>query len=199
LEEILITAKKRQKAKVIPGSSSSLLSVIDFFVQAIGVISLFSVTAWMLTGSPARSETSDKLTYIAAGTGVLLFGLVALKKSIPISIQKFLTYTAYVSILVGIAIVEHKAMSQEHPMGFGWGVLVLTLALLPLVYYVVSNQKLNRIVVVLLWVPAIFVVFCDVLAFWQTRTTLIESAHSEYVINEILPKLIANQLLLQSH
>jgi len=186
LEEILITAKKRQKAKVISGSSSSLLSVIDFFVQAIGAISLFSVSAWMLTGSPARSETSDKLTYIAAGTGVLLFGLVALKRSIPISIQKFLTYAAYVSILVGIAIVEHKAMSQEHPMGFGWGVFVLTLVLLPLVYYVVSNQKLNRIVVVLLWVPAIFVVFCDVLAFWQTRTTLIESAHSEYVINEIL-------------
>ena len=186
MEEILITAKNRQKRKVVSGSSPSLLSVIDFFVQAVGAVSLFSVAVWILTGSPARSETSDKLTYIAAGIGVLLFGLVALKKSIPLGIQKFLTYSAYLSILVGIAIVEHKAMSQEHPMGFGWGVFVLTLVLLPLVYYVVNYQKLNRIVVVFLWIPAVFVVFCDALAFWQTRTTLIESAHSEYVINEIL-------------
>jgi hypothetical protein len=177
LEEILITAKKRQKAKVISRSSPSLLSVVDFFVQAIGAVSLFSATAWILTGLPTRSETSDKLTYISAGVGVLLFGLIALKKSIPIGIQKILTYAAYISILVGIVIVEHKAMSQEHPMGFGWGVFVLTLVLLPLVYYVVSNQKLNRIVVVLLWVPAIFVVFCDVLCCFPVKKSICFSGH----------------------
>ena len=186
LEETLITAKNKQRAKVNSGSSPVLLSVIDFFVQAVGAVSLFSATAWVLTGLPARSETSDKLTYVSAGIGALLFGLIALKRSIPKSIQTFLTYSAYVSVLVGIAIVEHKAMSQEHPMGFGWGVFVLTLVLLPLVYYVLSNKKPNRLVIGLLWVPAIFVIVCDALAFWQTRTTLIESAHSEYVINEIL-------------
>ena len=94
MEEILITAKNRQRAKVNSSSSPALLSVIDFFVQAVGAVSLFSATAWVLTGLPTRSETSDKLTYVSAGIGVLLFGLIALKRSIPKSIQTFLTYSA---------------------------------------------------------------------------------------------------------
>ena len=64
MEEILITAKNKQRAKVNSGSSPLFLSVIDFFVQAVGAVSLFGATAWVLTGLPARSETSDKLTYV---------------------------------------------------------------------------------------------------------------------------------------
>ena len=151
----------------------------------VGTISAFSVFAWIITGWSTRTETSDKLTYLSAGIGALGLGLFSLKKRPLQFFQKFLTYSAYGSILVGIAIVEHKAMSKEHPMGFGWPVLVLTIVLFPITHYLLNRNNFNKFTKLLFWIPAIFALFCDILAFWQTRTTLIESAHSEYVLNEI--------------
>jgi hypothetical protein len=82
--------------------------------------------------------------------------------------------------------VEHFDMSKEHPMGFGWKVTLLTVVLLPILYfYLKSSDKWKRIILIL-WLPAIFVSTSVALAFWQTSTTLLESGHSEYVLNEIL-------------
>lgn len=138
-----------------------------------------------MTGISKRTETSDKLTYLFAGLGALIFGVYYLAKKPSAGIQAVLNYCAVGSILIGVAIVEHKAMSKEHPMGFGWGVFVITLFLFPLMHSALRKEKLNIWIKVLAWIPALFALFCDVLAFWQTRTTLIESGHSEYVLNEI--------------
>ena len=181
MEEILITTKTKRAS----GYAASNLSIADFFIQAVGSVAFFAVASWVLTGLPTRTESSDKLTYVFSGIGALLFGLYFLKKKPPTGVQTFLSFVAIGSVLTGIAIVEHKEMSKEHPMGFGWAVLVVTLCLLPLVHYLLSKEKLTLWIKVLAWLPALFVVTCDVLAFWQTRTTLIESGHSEYVLNEI--------------
>ena len=181
LEEILITTKTKRGA----GYAATNLSIGDFFIQAVGAVALFAVTAWVLTGLSTRTETSDKLTYLLSGVGALAFGLYFLKKKPPAGVQTTLSFVAIASVLTGIGIVEHKAMSKEHPMGFGWGVLVVTLCLLPLVHYLLRKEKLSLWIKILTWVPALFALTCDVLAFWQTRTTLIESGHSEYVLNEI--------------
>ena len=181
MEEILITTKTKRAS----GYATSNLSIADFFIQAVGSVAFFAVASWVLTGLPTRTESSDKLTYVFSGIGALLFGLYFLKKKPPTGVQTFLSFVAIGSVLTGIAIVEHKDMSKEHPMGFGWAVLVVTLCLLPLVHYLLSKEKLTLWIKVLAWLPALFVVTCDVLAFWQTRTTLIESGHSEYVLNEI--------------
>ena len=157
----------------------------DFFIQVVGSVAFFSVVAWILTGTPTRTETSDKLTYLCAGLGALIFGIYYIRKIPPVGIQAVLNYVAIGSVLIGVGIVEHKAMSKEHPMGFGWGVFVLTLFLFPLVHSLLRKEKLSIWIKVLAWIPALFALFCDVLAFWQTRTTLIESGHSEYVLNEI--------------
>ena len=192
MEEILITTNKKKgagnsatKSKKGVGYASISPSIPDFFIQAIGSVAFFSITTWILTGISTRTETSDKLTYLFSGLGALLFGMYFLKKKPPSGVQTFLSFVAIGSILTGIGIVEHKAMSKEHPMGFGWGVLVITLCLLPLLHSVLHREKLNIWIKLLAWIPALFALFCDVLAFWQTRTTLIESGHSEYVLNEI--------------
>jgi hypothetical protein len=116
----------------------------------------------------------------------MAFGLYFLKNRPPAGVQTALSFVAIATVLTGIGIVEHKDMSKEHPMGFGWAVLALTFFLLPVVHYLLSKQKLSLWIKIATWLPAIFVLYCVVLAFWQTRTTLIESGHSEYVLNEIL-------------
>ena len=72
-----------------------------------------------------RTETSDKLTFALAGVGALVFGVYALKRFVDPSVVDLLSVAGLVSILVGIGVVENKAMSKEHPMGFGIWVLIL--------------------------------------------------------------------------
>ena len=132
-----------------------------------------------------RTETSDKLTFAFAGLGALVFGIYALKRFVDPSVVDLLSVAGLVSILVGIGIIENKAMSKEHPMGFGIWVLILTLLLIPISNWIIRTKEHKKITKYVAWLPALFVVFCVSIAFWQTRVTLLESGHSEYVINEI--------------
>lgn len=159
---------------------------LDFALLAIGSISLAAIFIWITTGSSTRTETSDKLTYLFSGIAALVVGLVALKKPLNSALVTTFALFSWGSIFVGMTAVEHFDMSKEHPMGFGWKVTLLTVVLLPILYfYLKSSDKWKRIILIL-WLPAIFVSTSVVLAFWQTSTTLLESGHSEYVLNEIL-------------
>jgi len=159
---------------------------LDFALLAIGSISLAAIFIWITTGSSTRTETSDKLTYLFSGIAALVVGLVALKKPLNSALVTTFTLFSWGSIFVGMTAVEHFDMSKEHPMGFGWKVTLLTVVLLPILYfYLKSSDKWKRIILIL-WLPAIFVSTSVALAFWQTSTTLLESGHSEYVLNEIL-------------
>lgn len=168
------------------GVTTTKLNLLDFALLAIGVISTSSIITWVLTGLTNRTETSDKLTYLAAGLAATIIGIIALTKSIKSSYISFFSIISWISIIVGITAIEHYQMSKEHPMGFGWQVTVLTLILIPLIYFYLKNQDKFRKVILFLWLPALFVTGSLALAFWQTSTTLLESGHSEYVINEIL-------------
>lgn len=159
---------------------------LDFAILAIGTISLAAIFIWTTTGSSTRTETSDKLTYLFSGIAALVVSLVALKKPLNSALVTTFALFSWGSIFVGITAVEHFDMSKEHPMGFGWKVTLLTVVLLPIIYfYLKSSDKWKRIILIL-WLPAIFVSTSVALAFWQTSTTLLESGHSEYVLNEIL-------------
>lgn len=159
---------------------------LDFALLAIGSISLAAIFIWITTGSSTRTETSDKLTYLFSGIAALVVGLVALKKPLNSALVTTFALFSWGSIFVGMTAVEHFDMSKEHPMGFGWKVTLLTVVLLPILYfYLKSSDKWKRIILIL-WLPAIFVSTSVALAFWQTSTTLLESGHSEYVLNEIL-------------
>ena len=159
---------------------------LDFALLAIGSISFAAIFIWITTGSSTRTETSDKLTYLFSGIAALAVGLAALKKPLNSALVTTFALFSWGSIFVGITAVEHFDMSKEHPMGFGWKVTLLTVVLLPILYfYLKSSDKWKRIILIL-WLPAIFVSTSVALAFWQTSTTLLESGHSEYVLNEIL-------------
>ena len=129
LEEILITTKTKRGA----GYVAKNLTIGDFFIQAVGAVAHFAVTAWVVTGLSTRTESSDKLTYVFSGIGAIAFGLYFLKNRPPAGVQTALSFVAIATVLTGIGIVEHKEMSKEHPMGFGWAVLALTFFLLPVV------------------------------------------------------------------
>jgi len=161
-------------------------SPLDFALLVIGVISTSSVITWILTGLPKRSETSDKLTYLASGIATLVVGIIALRRPINSSFITIFSIVSWSSIFIGVTAVEHFDMSQEHPMGFGWKVTLVMVCLLPFTYYYLKSPDKFKKVALLLWIPAVFVATSLALAFWQTSTTLLESGHSEYVLNEIL-------------
>ena len=159
---------------------------LDFALLAIGSISLAAIFIWITTGSSTRTETSDKLTYLFSGIAALVVGLVALKKPLNSALVTTFTLFSWGTIFVGITAVEHFDMSKEHPMGFGWKVTLLTVVLLPILYFYLKSPSKWKKFILFLWLPAIFVSTSVALAFWQTSTTLLESGHSEYVLNEIL-------------
>jgi hypothetical protein len=167
-------------------SNSVRANTLDFALLVIGVISTSSVITWILTGIPTRSETSDKLTYLASGVATLLVGIIALRRPINSSFIAIFSIVSWASIFIGVTAVEHYSMSKEHPMGFGWKVTLVMVCLLPFTYYYLKSPHKFKKVALLLWIPAVFVSASLALAFWQTSTTLLESGHSEYVINEIL-------------
>jgi hypothetical protein len=159
---------------------------LDFAILAIGSISLAAIFIWITTGSSTRTETSDKLTYLFSGIAALVVGLVALKKPLNSALVTTFAVFSWGSTFVGITAVEHFDMSKEHPMGFGWKVTLLTVVLLPILYFYLKSPSKWKKFILFLWLPAIFVSTSVALAFWQTSTTLLESGHSEYVLNEIL-------------
>ena len=159
---------------------------LDFALLAIGSISFAAIFIWITTGSSIRTETSDKLTYLFSGIAALAVGLAALKKPLNSALVTTFALFSWGSIFVGITAVEHFDMSKEHPMGFGWKVTLLTVVLLPILYFYLKSPSKWKKFILFLWLPAIFVSTSVALAFWQTSTTLLESGHSEYVLNEIL-------------
>ena len=159
---------------------------LDFAIFVIGSISTASVFTWILTGMPKRTETSDKLTYLASGIAALVVGVIALRKPVNANLITITALISWASIFVGVTAVEHFNMSKEHPMGFGWKVTLVMVCILPFTYFYLKFPDKWKKIVLILWIPAIFVTTSLALAFWQTVTTLIESGHSEYVLNEIL-------------
>jgi hypothetical protein len=167
-------------------ATATRLNLLDFTLVTFGAISTSSIATWVLSGSKIRTETSDKLTYLAAGLAALIVGITALLRPITASIITMFSIVSWASIFVGVTAVEHFNMSKEHPMGFGWKVTLVMICILPLTYYYLKSPDKFKKIALLLWIPAAFVSTSLTLAFWQTTTTLLESGHSEYVLNEIL-------------
>lgn len=173
--------KKKKTVKV----NQSSFAPSEFFISAFGVISIALLMSWQVLGMQTRTETSDKLTYISTGLAALIFGLYSLKRRINFTLQNILGTFAWILAAVGIAVIEHRDMSREHPMGFGVGVLVFAGVYLVFLNWYMKDPEKKRSIIHVLWLPSIFVIICVALAYWQTVTTLLESGHSEYIINEI--------------
>lgn len=173
--------KNKKTAKI----NHSVFVPSEFFSSAFGFISITLLLSWQVFGMQSRTETSDKLTYISTGLAALIFGLYSLKRRINSTLNSILGSFAWILAVVGIAIIEHREMSREHPMGFGVGVLVFTGVYFVFLGWYLKDPIKRKSAIYALWIPSIFVIICVALAYWQSVTTLLESGHSEYIINEI--------------
>jgi hypothetical protein len=83
-------------------------------------------------------------------------------------------------------------MSREHVMGFGLSVLLLSvLVFIGFMKFMVNSNKFIAISLILY---SIFLVFVASISFFQDRDSLIESQHSEYVVNELVAPYVGKTL-----
>jgi hypothetical protein len=168
------------------------LTLLKYLSASIGIGALAFISTWVLLVRGNASESTDKLLALMTGLSVLFYGLVSLGRRFKVKYEVFFAGIAIASILVGIYVIENKPMSKEHPMGFGPQVLVLTLVLIPLLPNLVQ-RTIDTKRFKFLWIPfSVFIFVSVLLAFIQWNGTLVESAHSEYVVNEILSEGVGN-------
>jgi hypothetical protein len=133
------TKNQRKVARI---RSLKFLGMDEFFVSSFAVVATTIFITWTASGSPTRTESSDKIVYVGAGLSALIFGLYSLKKRIGKIAFQAIVFLAWTFALIGIFVVEHKDMSKEHPMGFGVGVGIFTLLIFPLFYYYLEKKNL---------------------------------------------------------
>lgn len=177
---------KKNKYKYVPATVRT--DFVASFAFLVGTSSLSLWLAWALFTHPKATETTDKLLALSVGLVCFIVGLRLLGKKLNDYIVNVFSVIGIGTFLTGVAIVEHKSMSKEHPMGFGLQVFMLTVILASLIPTLLNNLvvKNNKILKTILWIPATFALICVSLAFFQTRTTLLEPGHSEYVLNEMM-------------
>jgi hypothetical protein len=83
-------------------NKKSEIAILDFGIFSIGMVSIFSYLAWLLTGIGVRNETSDKLTFLSAMLGGLFAIYFALKFTIKQPIIDFFAIISWLSLLIGI-------------------------------------------------------------------------------------------------
>lgn len=156
----------------------------SIFTLLFAAYSGFMLAFWALYMKANPSEVTDKLLFVGAGSfalsilGISLKFPNLLKNQVPL-------YIGLASLSVGVIIKEHQEMSQEHVMGFGLSVFILASAL-AMAMPAIVRKLANKWVQIAISLVAIVFSLIATLSFWQTRNSLIESQHSEYVVNELL-------------
>lgn len=178
----------RQQGKTVIRSFFEWLngaSHSDFWIfnLAFGGFSLGLLVFWFAYMRSNPSETSDKLLILfsalcSVGAVYLGFARRGLRS------HNFPLAFSLVSTVIGIVVKEHQDMSREHVMGFGLAVLVCSIPVLIVLrkYSIVVPAWLK----VFLAMLCCYLVFIASISFYQDRDSLIESQHSEYVLNELI-------------
>ena len=154
------------------------------FATIFSTYSFFMLCFWAFYMKTHPSESADKLFFVGSaifsvGASYLVSKFNNLRHAV--SIPLF----AIVSLSIGIIVKENQNMSREHVMGFGLSVFIIVVFLVFLFMYFIKIIETK----IFYFSSFIFAIFCSVLAilsFYQTRNSLIESQHSEYVVNELL-------------
>jgi hypothetical protein len=156
----------------------------SIFTLLFAAYSGFMLAFWAFYLKANPSESTDKLLFVGAGS----FALIALGISL-----KFPTllknqapfYIGLASLSVGVIVKENQEMSREHVMGFGLSVFIIAVALAMSMPVIVRKLGVKWVQIAISLIAVSFSLIA-ILAFWQTKNSLIESQHSEYVVNELL-------------
>jgi len=164
--------------------SSDFSEFSSLFTLLFASYSFFMVAFWAFYMKANPSEVTDKLVFVGAG----LFALLALGFALkfPLILRNPVPlYVALTSLSVGVIVKEHQEMSREHVMGFGFSVFIIAIVLAMLLPVMVRKVDVTWVQITVTVVAICFSVIA-ILSFWQTKNSLIESQHSEYVVNELL-------------
>lgn len=182
---------KKPKIAVQPRSATprNIFSVnfaefSSLFTILFAAYSIFMLGFWTFYMKANPSEVTDKMLFVGAGSFALLTLGIALKFQAILKNQASL-YVALISLSTGVIVKEHQEMSKEHVMGFGLSVFLIAIAV-ALVIPIVVRQVDSKWIQMTLTAIAICFAVIAILSFWQTKNSLIESQHSEYVVNELL-------------
>lgn len=180
-------AKRIQKQNTKVSKNIFNLEFSDFsslFTIVFAGYSVFMFTFWLIYMKSNPSESTDKLLFVGAGIFAVLMAVLSIKSPTLRSNPSWL-YIAIISVSIGVIVKENQKMSREHVMGFGLSVFIIAIVITLLMPIVIRNAEKKKVLFPLALL-SIFFVTLAVLSFWQTKNSLIESQHSEYVVNELL-------------
>lgn len=154
------------------------------FATIFSTYSFFMLCFWAFYMKKHPSEGTDKLFFVGSAifsvcTSYLVSKFNNLRHAI--SFPLF----AIISLSIGIVVKEHQEMSREHVMGFGLSVFIISIILLVAIMYF-SKIIESKIFHISALIFSLFCLLLAILSFYQTRNSLINDPHSDYVVNELL-------------
>jgi hypothetical protein len=154
------------------------------FATIFSAYSFFMLCFWAFYMKKHPSESTDKLFF--AGSAIFsVFASYLVSKFNNLKHAITIPLFAIISLSIGIIVKEHQEMSREHVMGFGLSVFIISIILLAVLMYF-SKIIESKVFHVSVLIFSLFCLLLAILSFYQTRNSLIESQHSEYVVNELL-------------
>lgn len=163
---------------------SDFSELSSVFTLLFAAYSAFMLAFWALYMKANPSEVTDKLLFVGAGSFALIVLAISLKFPSLLKNQAPL-YIGLASLSVGVIVKEHQEMSREHVMGFGLSVFIVAVVVVMAMPAVVRKLGVKWVQIAISLIAIGFSLIA-ILAFWQTKNSLIESQHSEYVVNELL-------------
>ena len=169
---------------------------IDLQLARITNLSLFYTTVLIaliqLVRLGSKSESWDKTTFLGCALIGLYFAIHIFRKRNATKLSKAIPVITALLFAFGIFGIEHHDpingvdLSPILWLGFGPWVLLVTLALLPFIYSLYQWTALPKLVRYSLSGLATLVALAMIPAAWQGGASIIDTYHSEYVINENL-------------
>ena len=137
------------------------------------------------------SENYDKAIFILVIVLGFYFSLKKFKPNLKFQTPNLiLVILSLITIVIGVISLEnHTAISQQYLQklwrGFGFPVLILCLILIPIIYQIYVWKFLNKLYRVIFFLISMVVIGFLSLAVLQRDNSIMDTYHSEYVINEI--------------
>lgn len=176
------------------GMKNSKLAVfrspIELFALVFTSVSIFTFCIQTFRGQN-KSESIDKVVFLTGiGLGIYFLGKSYFARKIP-TVPVILSIVTIVISVIGIVGIEkHPTMDSNFLstiwLGFGWPVLIATIATLPFIFWIVSESYKQPFSKLILRVISSVVLLATIPAVLQGGASIIDPYHSEYVINELL-------------
>ena len=137
------------------------------------------------------SENYDKAIFILVIVLGFYFSLKKFKSNLKFQTPNLiLVILSLITIVIGVISLEnHTAISQQYLQklwrGFGLPVLILCLILIPIIYQIYVWKFINKLYRVIFFLISVVVIGFLSLAVFQRDNSIMDTYHSEYVINEI--------------